>query len=108
HLRRSADRRRRDRRRKARRRDRRDQARAHLLFVQGRPHAAPGGDALDGAHDRRGQAEGRKGAGAARTRMTTRLDPVSYTSADGETEIPSYMATPDGDGPHPTVLILRG
>jgi carboxymethylenebutenolidase len=40
--------------------------------------------------------------------MTVRLDPVSYTSGDGETRIPSYLATPDGDGPHPTVLILRG
>jgi len=32
----------------ARRRDPRDQARAHMLFVQGRRHAARGGDALDG------------------------------------------------------------
>ena len=67
HLRRSADRRCRDGRRKARRRDPRDQARARVLFVQGRQHAAQGGDALDGTDDRRGQAEGRKGARAART-----------------------------------------
>jgi carboxymethylenebutenolidase len=40
--------------------------------------------------------------------MTVRLEPVTFTSGDGETSIPSYLATPDGDGPHPTVLILRG
>ena len=31
-----------------------------------------------------------------------------FTSSDGETSIPSFLATPDGNGPHPTVLILRG
>ena len=36
---------------------------ACVLFVQGRQHAAQGGDALDGADDRRGQAESREGAG---------------------------------------------
>ena len=40
--------------------------------------------------------------------MTVRVDPVTYTSGDGATSIPSYLATPDGDGPHPTVVILRG
>lgn len=40
--------------------------------------------------------------------MTVRLSTVTYTSGDGRTEIPSYLATPDGDGPHPVVLILRG
>ena len=40
--------------------------------------------------------------------MTVRLESVTFTSGDGETSIPSYLATPDGDGPHPTVLILRG
>ena len=40
--------------------------------------------------------------------MTVRLESVTYTSGDGETVIPSYVATPEGDGPHPTVLILRG
>jgi carboxymethylenebutenolidase len=40
--------------------------------------------------------------------MTVRVDPVTYVSADGETSIPSYLASPDGDGPHPTVVILRG
>lgn len=40
--------------------------------------------------------------------MTVRVEPVTYTSGDGETSIPSYLATPDGAGPHPTVLILRG
>src|SRR5207248_10597627 len=43
-------------------------ARARVLLVQGRQHAARGGDALDGADDRRGQTEGRKGA-----RQVTRL-----------------------------------
>ena len=40
--------------------------------------------------------------------MTVRLESVTFTSGDGETRIPSYLATPDGDGPHPAVLILRG
>ena len=29
--------------------------------------------------------------------MTVRVDPVTYTSGDGETSIPSYLATPDGE-----------
>jgi carboxymethylenebutenolidase len=33
---------------------------------------------------------------------------VSYPSADGATTIPSYLASPHGNGPHPAVLILRG
>jgi carboxymethylenebutenolidase len=40
--------------------------------------------------------------------MTVRLQSVTFTSGDGETSVPSYLATPDGDGPHPVVLILRG
>jgi carboxymethylenebutenolidase len=40
--------------------------------------------------------------------MTARVEPVTYLSGDGETTIPSYLATPGGAGPHPTVLILRG
>jgi len=40
--------------------------------------------------------------------MTVRLESVTFTSGDGETSIPSYLATPGGDGPHPAVLILRG
>ena len=40
--------------------------------------------------------------------MTARLASVSYTSGDGRMTIPSYLASPDGDGPHPAVLILRG
>jgi carboxymethylenebutenolidase len=36
------------------------------------------------------------------------LTPVTFTSADGTTPIPSYLAVPDGSGPHPTVVILRG
>lgn len=40
--------------------------------------------------------------------MTARVEPVTYPSGDGETTIPSYLATPSGGGPHPTVLILRG
>jgi carboxymethylenebutenolidase len=34
--------------------------------------------------------------------------PLTYKSGDGQTAIPGYLATPDGDGPYPTVLILRG
>lgn len=34
--------------------------------------------------------------------------PLSYTSGDGKTDIPGYLAIPDGHGPHPAVLILRG
>src|SRR5438552_17112261 len=37
-----------------------------------------------------------------------RLTSVTFTSGDGATPIPSYLAIPDGDGPHPAVLILRG
>ena len=40
--------------------------------------------------------------------MTVRVESVTFTSGDGETSIPSYLATPAGNGPHPTVLILRG
>jgi len=40
--------------------------------------------------------------------MTVRLESVSYTSGDGATTIPGYLASPDGAGPHPAVLILRG
>ena len=40
--------------------------------------------------------------------MSVQLSRVTYTSSDGETEIPSYLATPDTEGPHPTVVILRG
>jgi carboxymethylenebutenolidase len=40
--------------------------------------------------------------------MTVSLEPVTYASGDGETDIPSYIATPAGQGPHPAVLILRG
>jgi len=40
--------------------------------------------------------------------LTVRLKPVAFTSGDGETSVPSYLATPDGLGPHPVVLILRG
>lgn len=34
--------------------------------------------------------------------------PLTYTSGERETEIPGYLAVPDGDGPYPAVLILRG
>ena len=37
-----------------------------------------------------------------------RLTSVTFTSGDGVTPVPSYLALPDGDGPHPAVLILRG
>ena len=40
--------------------------------------------------------------------MTARLESVTFTSGDRETSIPSFLATPDGHGPHPVVLILRG
>ena len=40
--------------------------------------------------------------------MTARLTSVTFTSGDGATPIPSSLAIPDGDGPHPAVLILRG
>jgi carboxymethylenebutenolidase len=40
--------------------------------------------------------------------MTARLEPVTFTSGDGQTSVPSYLATPDRAGPHPAVLILRG
>jgi carboxymethylenebutenolidase len=40
--------------------------------------------------------------------MTVRLESVTFTSGDGETAVPSYLATPEGTGPHPVVLILRG
>ena len=39
---------------------------------------------------------------------TARLTSVTFASGDGATPIPSYLAIPDGDGPHPAVLILRG
>lgn len=37
-----------------------------------------------------------------------REDRVSYPSGDGQTSVPAYIAAPDGPGPHPAVLILRG
>jgi len=40
--------------------------------------------------------------------MTVRLESVTFTSGDGETIVPSYLATPDCHGPRPVVLILRG
>jgi len=40
--------------------------------------------------------------------MAVRLESVTFTSGDGTTPVPSYVATPDGGGPHPVVLILRG
>ena len=36
------------------------------------------------------------------------LRSVAFTSGDGVTQVPSYLAVPDGAGPYPTVLILRG
>src|ERR1700704_7098014 len=40
--------------------------------------------------------------------MTVRLESETFTSGDGETRVPSDLATPDRAGPHPVVLILRG
>ncbi|HEX6317523.1 MAG TPA: dienelactone hydrolase family protein [Burkholderiales bacterium] len=37
-----------------------------------------------------------------------RTERTTYLSADGGTSIPAYVAAPDGPGPHPAVLILRG
>ncbi len=31
--------------------------------------------------------------------MTVRLESVTFTSGDGETGVPSYLATPEGPGP---------
>src|SRR5215471_6437031 len=36
------------------------------------------------------------------------LMPVIFTSADGTTQVPSYLAVPAGGRLHPAVLILRG
>jgi fermentation-respiration switch protein FrsA (DUF1100 family) len=36
------------------------------------------------------------------------LQSVTFTSGDGETSVPSYLATPDRHGAQPIVLILRG
>ena len=40
--------------------------------------------------------------------MTVRLESVTFKSGDGETSIPSYLATPGGEGPFPAVLLLHG
>ena len=40
--------------------------------------------------------------------MTVAIESVTYPSGDGVTAIPGYLATPEGTGPHPAVLILRG
>jgi carboxymethylenebutenolidase len=40
--------------------------------------------------------------------MTVKVEAVTYTSGDGATRIPSYLAAPDENGPCPAVLILRG
>jgi carboxymethylenebutenolidase len=37
-----------------------------------------------------------------------KVEAVTYTSGDGATRIPSYLADPGGHGPIPAVLILRG
>ena len=37
-----------------------------------------------------------------------RTERTSYPSTDGATSIPAYIAAPEGPGPHPAVLILRG
>ena len=59
---------------------------------------------IDGERRRIGLSLASRGRGV----MTARLASVRYTSGDGGTTIPSYLASPDGDGPHPAVLILRG
>ena len=40
--------------------------------------------------------------------MSIRTERTTYPSADGKTSIPAYIAAPEGPGPHPAVLILRG
>ena len=40
--------------------------------------------------------------------MAVLLEPVTFKSGDGATQIPSYLASPDRNGPYPIVLILRG
>src|SRR4030095_8851104 len=40
--------------------------------------------------------------------MPGQLESVTFTSGDGKTSVPSYLATPDRREPHPVVLILRG
>ena len=40
--------------------------------------------------------------------MSIRTERTAYPSADGKTSIPAYVAAPQGPGPHPAVLILRG
>ena len=37
-----------------------------------------------------------------------RSERITYLSGDGRTRLAGYVAAPDGLGPHPTVLILRG
>lgn len=36
------------------------------------------------------------------------IERLTYLSGDGQTTLEGYLAAPDDDGPHPTVLILRG
>ena len=36
--------------------------------------------------------------------MTVRLESVTFTSGDGQTSVPSYLATPDRQGPHPVAV----
>lgn len=40
--------------------------------------------------------------------MSIRTERATYPSADGNTTIPGYIASPASPGPHPAVLILRG
>ena len=40
--------------------------------------------------------------------MTLRTEQISYMSGDGQTKLAGYLAAPDGAGPNPAVLILRG
>jgi carboxymethylenebutenolidase len=40
--------------------------------------------------------------------MSVKGERASYPSADGKTSIPAYIVAPEGPGPHPAILILRG
>lgn len=37
-----------------------------------------------------------------------KTEQVTYLSGDGSTSLEGYVAAPDGPGPHPAILILRG
>ena len=40
--------------------------------------------------------------------ISLRTERCTYMSGDGNTQLGGYVSAPDGPGPHPAVLILRG